>query len=84
MIKLKIILRLSCVATKIKCHNKIPITFREAGIEAEYLASNKSISKDSILNLLETNKLKILYITPEMYQNSDQFIDKIKQCEIIN
>uniref|UniRef100_A0A1I8BTA7 ATP-dependent DNA helicase n=1 Tax=Meloidogyne hapla TaxID=6305 RepID=A0A1I8BTA7_MELHA len=51
----------------------------QAGIEATYLGGNSNISRDVIFDQIKMNKLKILYITPEMYECSPSYIDRIAE-----
>uniref|UniRef100_A0A915M317 DNA 3'-5' helicase n=1 Tax=Meloidogyne javanica TaxID=6303 RepID=A0A915M317_MELJA len=53
----------------------------QAGIEAAYLGGNSNIPRDVIFDQIRMNKLKILYITPEMYECSPSYVDRIAQCK---
>uniref|UniRef100_A0A914M7G4 ATP-dependent DNA helicase n=2 Tax=Meloidogyne incognita TaxID=6306 RepID=A0A914M7G4_MELIC len=52
---------------------------QQAGIEAAYLGGNSNIPRDVIFDQIRMNKLKILYITPEMYECSPSYVDRIAQ-----
>lgn len=54
--------------------------FRQVGIGATYMGGSCTQTKDSVLSSIERGRLRILYITPEFYQNSPEFVDQIRQC----
>jgi len=57
-------------------------TLKGVGIPAEYIGAGVRV--DQALALIRADKLRVLYITPEMCSRVPEFFSQIRECMPIN